>query len=289
MSSVSCSRVIRLNLKTAFRWKDLLWTVVLFAVMGLLSVYEVVPYRTALSKNVWDVFFVTFVGPSMVNDSLFEFVRWFLPYLFFFYLFGNTAEEDLSQRGVSIIPLIGSRRKWWLGEVVTLLLLSFFYVAVGIAALLVIGLCFLPWSMHISPFLLSNGIWQAIPKDLTVATLILRWIFPLFFGTLFAVSLLQTALSIQWRNAFTSLIAASAIMILSWLFGTRRPHVVRWLPGSQSMLLRHTFLEPQVHGFSLTWSLVYNAVLILAILAVSLIAVRRINICKEIPEIHKEA
>jgi hypothetical protein len=289
MSSVSCSRVIRLNLKTVFRWKDLLWTVVLFAVMGLLSVYEVVPYRTTLSRNVWDVLFVTFSGPALTNDSLFEFARWFLPYLFFFYLFGNTAEEDLSQRGVSIIPLIGSRRKWWLGEVATLLFLSLFYVMAGIAVILIVSGCFLPWSMHLSPFLLSGGIWPAIPKNLTVVTLILQWIFPLFFGTLSAISLLQTALSIQWRNAFTSLIAVSAIMILSWLFGIRRPHVVRWLPGSQSMLLRHTFLEPNVYGFSLTWSLVYNAVLILAILAVSLIAVRRINISKETPEIHKEA
>jgi len=53
--------------------------------------------------------------------------------------------------------------------------------------------------------------------------------------------------------------------------------------------LRHTFLEPQVHGFSLAWSLGYNAVIILAVLAVSFIYVRRIDIVKEISEIHKEA
>jgi len=289
MGNVPFSRVIRLNVTTAFRWKSLLWTVVLFAVIGLFGVYEVVPYPTALSENVWDVLFVTFSGPGLVNDSLFEFVHWFLPYLFFFYLFGNIAEENLSQRGVSLIPLIGSRRKWWLGEVVTLLILSFFYVVTGVATILIVSRCFLPWSANLSPFLLSRGIWQAIPKDLTVAMLLLRWIFPLFFGTLVAVSFLQMALALQWRNAFLSFIAASAMMILSWLFGIRHPSVVRWLPGSQSMLLRHTFLEPQVRGFSLAWSLGYNAVIILAVLAVSFIYVRRIDIVKEISEIHKEA
>lgn len=289
MGNVPFSRVIRLNVTTAFRWKSLLWTVVLFAVIGLFGVYEVVSYPTALSKNVWDVLFVTFAGPGLVNDSLFEFVHWFLPYLFFFYLFGNIAEEDLSQRGVSLIPLIGSRRTWWCGEVVTLLLLSLLYVTTGIAVVLIVSRGLLPWSIHISPFLLSSGIWQTIPKDLSVATLILRWIFPLFFGTLFAVSFLQMTLSIWWRNAFLSFIAASAMMILSWLFGIRHPSVVRWLPGSQSMLLRHTFLEPQVHGFWLAWSLGYNAVIILAVLVISFIYVRRIDIVKEISEIHKEA
>jgi hypothetical protein len=289
MSNVVFSRVIRLNVKMAFRWKDLLWTIVLFSLIGLFGVYDVVTYPTALSKNVWDVLLVTFSGPGLTNDSLFEFVHWFLPYLFFFYLFGNIAEEDLSQRGVSLVPLIGSRRKWWLGEVVTLLILSLFYVVTGVATILIVSRCFLPWSTHLSPFLLSSGIWQTIPKDLSVATLLLRWIFPLFFGTLVAVSFLQMALSLQWRNAFLSFIAASAMMILSWLFGIRHPFVVRWLPGSQSMLLRHTFLEPKVRGFSLAWSLGYNAVIILAVLAVSFVYIRRIDIVKEISEIHKEA
>jgi hypothetical protein len=171
---------------------------------------------------------------------------------------------------------------------VTLLLLSLFYVVTGVATILIVSRCFLPWSTHLSPFLLSSGIWQTIPKDLTVATLILRWTFPLFFGTLVAVSFLQMALSLQWRNAFLSFIAASAMMILSWLFGIRHPSVVRWLPGSQSMLLRHTFLEPQVRGFSLAWSLGYNAAIILAVLVISFICIRRIDIVKEISEIHKE-
>jgi low affinity Fe/Cu permease len=55
------------------------------------------------------------------------------------------------------------------------------------------------------------------------------------------------------------------------------------------MLLRHTFLDPMVYGFSLTWSLVYNAIIILIVLAVSFIYVRRMDIFKKISEIHKEA
>jgi hypothetical protein len=268
--------------------KDLILTVVIFSLIGLLSVYDVVIYPVSSSKNVWDILFVTFMGPSISDDSLFNLIFWFLPYLMFFYMFGNIAEEELSHRGVSIIPLIGSRRKWWLGEVATLFILSIIYVLIGIATVLAVSLFFLPWSNQISSFLLSGELWQ-IPKDMTVVTLMIRWIFLLFGSTLFALSFIQMALSVIWRNSFTALILVCAVMILSWLFGIGHPYVVRWLPGSQSMLLRHTFLDPTVYGFSLTWSLVYNAIIVLIILAVSFIYVRRMDIFKEISEIHKEA
>jgi uncharacterized membrane protein YuzA (DUF378 family) len=268
--------------------KDLILTVVIFSLIGLFSVYDVATYPSSCAKNVWDVLFVAFRGPSISNDSLFNLIFWFLPYLMFFYMFGNIAEEELSQRGVSIIPLIGSRRKWWLGEVITLFLLSIIYVLIGIATVLAVSLFFLPWSNQISSFLLSLKLWQ-IPKDTTVVTLMIRWIFLLFGSTLFALSFIQMTISIIWRNSFTALILVCAVMILSWLSGIGHPYIVKWLPGSQSMLLRHTFLDPMVYGFSLTWSLVYNAIIVLIVLAVSFIYVRRMDIFKQISEIHKEA
>ena len=288
MGKVPFSRVIHINFKTTLRMKDLILTVVIFSLIGLFSVYDVVTFPSSCAKNVWDVLFVAFAGPLISNDSLFTLIFWFLPYLMFFYMFGNIAEEELSQRGVSIIPLIGSRRKWWLGEVVTLLILSFIYVLAGIATVLAVSLFFLPWSNQISPFLLSLKLWQ-IPKDTTVVTLMIRWVFLLFGSTLFAVSFIQMVLSVIWRNSFTALILVCTVMILSWLSGIGHPYIVKWLPGSQSMLLRHTFLDPMVYGFSLTWSLVYNAIIVLIVLAVSFIYVRRMDIFKQISEIHKEA
>lgn len=289
MRKVPFSRVMRINFKTTLRMKDLILTIVIFSLIGLFSVYDVVIYPLSSSKNVWDVLFVAFAGPSISDDSLFNLIFWFLPYLMFFYMFGNIAEEELSQRGVSIIPLIGSRRKWWFGEVATLFILSIIYILIGIATVLIVSLFFLPWSNQISPFLFSGELWQTIPKNTTVVTLMIRWIFLLFGSTLFALSFIQMALSVIWRNSFTALILVCAVMILSWLFGIGHPYVVRWLPGSQSMLLRHTFLDPTVYGFSLTWSLVYNAVIVLIISAVSFIYVRRMDIFKQISEIHKEA
>ena len=287
MNKVPFSRVMRINLKTAFRMKDLILTIVIFSLIGLFSVYEAVTFPSSSSKNVWDVLFVTFAGPPLSSNSLFSFTFWFLPYLIFFYLFGNIAEEELSQRGVSVIPLIGSRRKWWLGKTVTLFILSIIYVVISIVIILVVSSFFLPLSSRISPFLLS-GTLQYIPKGITVVILI-KWVFLLYLSTLFTLSFVQMAFSVIWRNSFTALILVSTVMVLSWLFGIGHPYIVRWLPGSQSMLLRHTFFDSSVYNFSLNFSLVYNAVIVLIILAVSFIYIRRIDIFKKISEIHKEA
>ena len=282
MRKVLFSRVMHINFRTVFRLKNFILTVVIFSLIGLLSVYEVATFPSSCSKNVWDVMFVAFAGPPLADDSLFDFTLWFLPFLMFFYMFGNIAEEELSQRGISIIPLIGSRRKWWLGKTVTLFILSNAYVLVGIGTILVVSLFFLPISNQISPFLLSGKIWQSIPKGMAVITL-MSWIFLLFESTLFALSFIQMALSIMWRNSFVALIFVSAVMAISWISGTRHPYIVRWLPGSQSMLLRHTLFDSSVYRFSLNFSLVYNATLVSMLLVVSFIYIRRMDIFK----IHK--
>jgi MFS superfamily sulfate permease-like transporter len=57
--------------------------------------------------------------------------------------------------------------------------------------------------------------------------------------------------------------AVVVVMLVSWLLGTDSPTLVRWLPSSQSMLLRHTLFEPSVPEFSVQWSLLYNVMLAL--------------------------
>lgn len=288
MKKVSLLSIIRINIMMHVHLKEFILTISIFALIGLFSVYEVLAYPSTLLKNVWDVLFVSFVGPSISDDSLFNFFIFFIPYLMFFYMFGNIAEEDLFEKGISIIPLIGSRKKWWFVEIATLFSFSFFYVILGMLTTLVVGLFFLPFSNRISPFLLSINQWH-INGNTTIFTLIFGWIFLLFLTTLISFSLTQMALSIMWRNSFVSLIFVSAIMVLSWVFGIRHPYIVRYLPGSQSMLLRHTFLDPAVHGFSLAWSLVYNTIAIFIVSTVSFLYVRRMDIFKKISEIHKEA
>jgi len=284
MRKVLFSRVMHINFKTVFRLKNFILTVVIFSLIGLFSVYEVATFPSSCSKNVWDVMFVAFAGPPLADDSLFDFTLWFLPFLMFFYAFGSIAEEELSQRGISVIPLIGSRKRWWLGKTVTLLILSITYLLIGIATVLIVSLFSLSLSTQISPFLLSGKVWQTIPKDMTVVTL-MEWVFLLYLSTLFALSFIQMTFSVIWRNSFTALILVSAVMVLSWIFGIGHPYIVRWLPGSQSMLLRHTLFDPSVYRFSLNFSLAYNAILVLILLVVSFIYIRKMDIFK----IRKEA
>ena len=279
MTTVPFSRVMRVNIKTVFRLRNLILTIFIFSLIGLLGVY-MLSGPSSYSSNVWDVLFFTFAGPSIQSESFFEFISWFLPFLMFFYLFGNNTEEELSRRGDTIIPLIGSRRKWWLGKVVTLLLISIAYMLIGILIVLLIGVIFFPFSTKLSPILLqyaSNGI--------SVISFV-GLIFLLYTSTLFALSFVQTVFAVMWRNSFIALIFVAALMVVSWVFGTNRVHIVPWLPGSQAMLLRHTLFEPSVPHFNLSFSLFYNLAIILISFIVGFLYVRRMDIFKETIDIH---
>jgi len=85
MTTVPFSRVMRVNIKTVFRLRNLILTIFIFSLIGLLGVY-MLSGPSSYSSNVWDVLFFTFAGPSIQSESFFEFISWFLPFLMFFYL-----------------------------------------------------------------------------------------------------------------------------------------------------------------------------------------------------------
>lgn len=279
MTTVPFLRVMRVNVKDVFRLRNLILTVFIFSLMGLLGAY-IISEPSSYPSNVWDVLFFTFAGPPIQSESFFEFIFWFLPFLMFFYLFGNNAEEELSRRGDTIIPLIGSRRKWWLGKVVTLLLISIVYMLIGISTVLLVGAIFFPFSTKLSTTLL-----QYVPNGIGVISFV-GLIFLLYTSTLFALSFVQTVLAVMWRNSFTALIFVAALMVVSWVFGTNRVHIVPWLPGSQAILLRHTLFEPSVPHFNLSFSLFYNLTIILISFVVGFLYIRRMDILKETIDIH---
>lgn len=279
-------RILLWNLRTTLRWWHILATIAIFGLLGWSSALYVLMFLSELDKNVWDAFFVSFAGPGVWSTSILEMLKWFVPHLLFFYLMGDIAEGELRFRACAIIPLIGSRRLWWLGKVVILFIFSAGYTLSGVGIVILSATTMLPWSTNPSPFLLSGPLWP-VPNTLHVSILI-TWAILLVGSTLFTISLLQVALSIWWRNAFHAFAFVSALLVLSWLLGLETPGIVRWLPGSQSMLLRHTALDSTVSDFTLAWSMVYNLVTALFTFLVSIAYVHRLDILKHTTDIRLE-
>jgi len=265
------------------QWHFLI-TAIVFGMLGWSSALYVSTFPAPFKKNIWDAIFVSFAGPGMWGTSILEMLRWFVPHLLFFYLIGDMAEGELQYRGPLVIPLVGSRRLWWLGKITTLFILAVGYTVFGIVTTIIGAAIALPWAMDLSPFLRSGALWT-VPDTMNVMAL-LAWFVSLISSTLFAISLLQITLSVWWRRAFYAFTSISALMLLSWLLGIDNPILVRWLPGSQSMLLRHTIFDSGVPNHSLAWSLGYNIVIVTVVFWTSIWHVHHVDIWNPTADIH---
>ena len=266
-------RLFAWNLGSLRLWQFLL-VIAMFVSIGLFSASEV---RSAMQNaNVWHAVLLSFAGPGVWGVSLPGALIWLVPHLLFFYLIGNIANEELMNRGYAILPLIGARRSWWWGKLTIILFISLAYILLWFLVVFLGAVFVLPCTWITRPFLNSGDPWP-FSSDISIFE-IFTWIFCLYTSTLLTLSLAQIAISVWWRRSFHAYVFIVIVTILSWLLGTDLPELARWLPGSQSMLSRHTFLDPSIPNFTFEWSLLYNGFIFLITLGLSLYHIRRLDI-----------
>jgi hypothetical protein len=258
--------VVRWNIVASLRWWHLWVTVALFVFIGHQGASQVLTIAQTSEETIllslWDGVFVGFAGPGIADSTPLNFLRWFIPQLLFFYIIGDFGYGELAQRGHAVVPRIGSRSQWWWGKVVLLAATTGAYISIGLAAALVGARTVLPWSTTWdgSVFALADQT-PALQFPTSSVTLV-HWIIVSYVTSLFALAVWQTILAIFARRSFYGFIAIVASSIASWALGTNHAWLVRWLPGSQSILLRHTAWDTHTPGFSLQWTMVYNTVCI---------------------------
>lgn len=269
-------RLLTWNLGAAWRLWWVPATIGLFLLLGWGAAGRAAAYvestGAGIPANMWDGLYIAFAGPGSGAASL---PGWLAIHLLFFYATGDLANGELQRHGYGVVPQVGSRGRWWRGKVAVLLVLALGYGALGILATIAGSLIRLPWSWQGSELVRSGDLAQAV--ELSPAALV-TLTFLLFAGTLFALATFQAALAVTWRSSIYSLTAIAVILILSWLLGADNRELIRWLPGSQSMLLRHTLFNSSVPGFSLGWSYLYNALLALLAIGFGAWRVRRLDI-----------
>lgn len=274
MSKYYLLRFFYLNLHDLLRPWPILLALALFGSIGMSGALEV---KTVIQDaNVWHAVLLGFAGPSISGGSMLSALKWLVPHVLFFFLVGRIANEELLHRGYAIVPLIGSRRNWWLGKVNILLLLSAGYTLLWFLVIFIGAAFVLPLTWTIHPFVHSGNPWP-FPFDISVVDMLI-WIFGLYASTLFALSLVQIALSVWSRNSFNAFVVIVVVAISSWLFGVEQPELVRWLPGSQSILSRHTFLDVTVPAFTFEWSLLYNSIVIVIIISLTTWNIKQLDI-----------
>ncbi|MDH5506975.1 MAG: hypothetical protein OEZ02_07115 [Anaerolineae bacterium] len=272
------------NLRATWHGWQMLAVAGLFGFVGWSSSQRLIGMApigaSSLAANVWDAFFLGLAGPSVWGGTILDMLPWFAAHVLFFYLVGDLANGELLERGVTILPLVGGRLRWWWGKTVTLLILVAAYTCLGLAAVLAGAWSSLPWGGQTSAWMTSGELWYW-PAEFGLRQL-WGYTFLLYGSTLLAMACLQTITSVITRRSFYGFATVSMLLLMSWGAGIDRPGLARWLPGSQSMLLRHTVFDASVPSLTMAWSLAYNTILALAAMSIGAIVIARMDIYGEL-------
>jgi hypothetical protein len=253
-----------------------------FLLIGLTTTRFVSLNPNLLDANVWYAVLLAFIGPGLEEPDLVTALRWLLPHIVFFFIIGEVGNEELLQRGYAVLHRVGSRRAWWLGKAGMLLILALVYTLLWMATVLACAAIILPLPPDSMPFSNLDRVW---PRLAAISlTQFLVWTILLNTSSLFLLALSQMALSIWLKRSYYAFIALASTAILSWLLGSKQAALTIWLPGSQTMLARHDFMENSLLHFTVNWSLGYNLLLITLVSAVSYAYIRRLDIFNSSPD-----
>jgi hypothetical protein len=247
MAELGIIRTVRWDAHALFRWQRVLLITAVFAVIACWNVYRVTP-----SGNAWDVVTLTFGG--FVRTSVMDGMSWLVIQTLPIYYLGMFASEALTDHTVLLFMRIRSRARWWTVKVVTALITTQAYFLWGF--LVVIGIAHLLRPAGTDPYGLA--LWgQESPDPFSL----LLWMYILQAVTATAMATVLLALSILWMRAHLPFLLVSLTNLVSLAVATRLPRLHSLLPGTQSMLALHEGVATGTPGFTLPWSIGYNAIL----------------------------
>jgi hypothetical protein len=252
----SIFKIILFNLQSIRGWRPIFVIGLLLVFMGWRRAAD----EAASIKSLGDFYFLVFSGPGNETSPMNEFLLWFVLQMLFFYLIGDMGYGELSQKCCFLFPALDSRRRWWTGKILTLFILTVCYVLFLVLVLTLGAVFAIP--ININSLVTPVGLLDLFPSSqpLTGEQLLLT-ILMLYISSLFALGSLELALSLFFKKSIDSFLFTLSLVLISYFMGVGRSTLIRWLPGAQSMLIQHTFIDVVVPGFSLTWSVVYNALL----------------------------
>jgi len=219
--------------------------------------------------TVLNVLLLSFGGPILKEFPAFTALQWFLTQLIIMSLLGSFSFFELYYRGIYTLTRIGSRIKWWTMIAVSLLIKIIQFYIVGIIVVFLISITQFPlYDEHL--------LIESMKLPITFNMLIILCVTIMI--TSFAITLLQSFLSIILKSTISPSIFILIIHIFAIYSANINFELVKWLPGNQSMIFRHSIFTSGLNSFSMIWSLTYNFFLISIILLYGYFVITRFDI-----------
>ena len=224
--------------------------------------------------NIGDGLFLAFSGPSLGNDNFTIVLIWLLNKVFFIMLISNLINGQLYEHDYVVMLLVRSRRVWWLGITMAVIITAVGYVNLVVLATLTGVATQLSWDSNLSSFFVEQGIWQAASAMSLMQ--VLGVIFSLTVSSLAVAGLTQTLIALQIHRTIWGTLTVLTMALVAWIVGMGENISIwqQWLPEVQSILSRHFPFEPRLPNFTLTMSLVYNSLFAITLLVIGFLLLR---------------
>ena len=221
-----------------------------------------------------DGLFFAFAGPSLGFGGIVQFLAWLLMHFFFFMLIGNVAIRQLREQNNALISALGSRRKWWLGLVIAIIVLAVTYTGLILIGTMIGISTQLTWHTQQSLFFAQQGTWEAVATLLPLHLGVI--IFSLIASTLAVMALIQAITALWKKQSIWGFVTVAILTLFIGLPALHNDNSVwtYWQPAAQSILSRHWPFEPRLPMFTVTASLTYN---FLAIVVLTIIGSRLLS------------
>lgn len=243
-----------------------------FSGRQILAVNSLQPYHQ--QPHVGDGLFLAFSGPPLGNDNLTIMLIWLLNKIFFMMLVSNLINGQLYEHDYLVMLRVKSRRVWWLGVTVTIIIVTIGYESLALLSTLSGLATQLSWSSRLSSFFVVQGIWQAASAMSLMQ--VLGAIFSLTVSSLAVAGLTQTLIALQTHRTIWGTLTVLSLALIAWIVGMGENTSIwqQWLPEVQSILSRHFPFEPRLPNFTLTMSLLYNSLFAITLLVIGSLLLR---------------
>ncbi len=223
--------------------------------------------------NLLDLTFLTLSGPNINEQNIFVNFEWLLVQCTFLYLFVDIGFSNFFKKGNLILLRVGSRAKLCMLIILEIIFKILIFLVIQLLTVLVMGMCLFPIKWSNTILATSKLMRIHLNNFYTVIYMLL-----LLFLTYITLALIQNTISIIFKTPIISIVFYCILQFFTLNSGKINKNLIKWLPGNQSIIVRHTFIDPSIPYFSITWSILYNLLFIIILIIISFLYTSKLDI-----------
>lgn len=225
------------------------------------------------NANLLDFIFITLSGPNIKEQNIFIDSEWLLTQFVFLYLFADISFSAFFEKGPLILLRIGSRAKLWVTLIIEIILKVLLFLFIQTLTVISLGIFFFPIKFTNNILATSALITLNINNFYLVSCMLL-----LLFLTYITLALIQNIISIIFKSSIISILFCSILQSFTLNSGKINVNLIKWLPGNQSIMVRHSLVNANVLNFNIGWSIFYNLFFIVILITIGFLYTDKLDI-----------